>query len=144
MRKPCIRAAVVTAVIGGVIATATSPASALASVSVSGNCGYDQVCTAYAQSVPQVGTGSSVDVTCTAVTPYDVQATVVQCYILGNTGDVHWTPARVTTGRASTLVHTFDAWNLRSNVYRVCTGAGVFTTGGAYRDPANFACGSVV
>lgn len=127
----------------GLVAASAAPASAFASAA-GGNCGYgrNQVCVAYAQSVPQVGTGSDVTVSCTALTTQSVQATIVQCYIVGNNGDVHWTPAILTQGQASTLVHTFDAWDLTSNTYRVCTGAGIFN--GTYFGPSNFVCGSVV
>lgn len=138
-----IRIAAVALAGAGLVTTNATPASAFASAA-GGNCGYgrNQVCVAYAQSVVQVGTGTDVAVSCSAVTTQTVQATVVQCYIEGNNGDVHWTDAILTSGQVSTLEHTFDAWYLRSNTYRVCTGAGVFN--GTYHGPSNFVCGSVV
>lgn len=142
MLRSLSRISLVVAVGMTAVAVSAAPASAMASVSVTSNCGYGQWCTGYAQSVPQVGTGSSVQVSCTAVTPYTVQATVVQCYIEGNNGDVHWTDAVLTQGRVSTLTETFDAWSLRSNAYRICTGAGIFN--GTYYGPANFVCGAVI
>jgi hypothetical protein len=136
----------VAAVTAGSVTAAASPAAALASfsVSVSGNCGYQrsQLCSAYAQSVVGVGTGSSVTVSCTAASTRRVQATIVQCYIVGNSGDVHWAPAALTQGQVSTMAHTFDAWSLTSNAYRICTGAGVFDV--TYHGPSNFICGSVI
>lgn len=139
-----MRLGIVAVATGAVVAVAASPASALASASVGGNCGYNrsQACLAYAQSVPRVGTGTDVQVSCSAATTRTVQATIVQCYIRGNNGDVHYTPATLTQGQASTLTHTFDAWSLTSNTYQICTGAGVFN--GSYIAPSNFVCGSVI
>lgn len=117
------------------------PASALFSGGASANCGYwgTQVCSGFAQDVPGVGaSGSDVEVSCTATTPYFVQATVVQCYILGNNGDTHWTGAVLTQENASTLTARFPAWELSSRSYVVCVGAGIFD--GSYEAPSNFVC----
>lgn len=138
MRKPYIRAAVL-----AVLATAT-PASGFASAGATTSCGYQQACAAYAQSVPRIGTGTDVKVSCSAHTPYDVQTTGVQCYILGNSGDKHFTPTRWLEGETSTLEHTFGAWQLRSNTYRVCTGGGYIDTWGLVHNPTNFSCGEVI
>lgn len=142
MRK-FFRPAIVALGSAAAVGLTTSPAGAVVSAA-GGNCGYGQTCAAYAQSVPRVGTGSDVVVNCSAATPYTVQITVVQCYIRGNNGDVHWTSPQFTQGQASTLTATFGAWDLRSNVYQVCTGAGVVTTGGTYYGPTGFVCGAVV
>jgi hypothetical protein len=132
-----------------------APASAYVAVTATATCGYSQTCAGYAQDVPGAGTGADVAVSCTANTPYTlkanaqqafslhpVQATVVDCFIWGNSGDTHYIPGPVLTqGQASTTTYTFDAWYLSSRTYRVCVGAGYFGTDGSYREPANYTCG---
>ncbi len=121
-----------------------TPASAMAAISVTTSCGYSQTCEGYAQDVPNVGTGADVTVSCTVYTPFSVQATTVQCYILGNTGDVHYTPTKLTQGQASTTNYTFDSSSLTSRSYNICVGGGYFSNGGTNFAPTNFRCGSAV
>ncbi len=149
MRKLLLALAALPAASAVVVATAT-PSSAMASISVTASCGYGQTCSGYAQDVPQAGTGADVQVSCSAYTPTpfatisSAQATVVQCYIRGNNGDVHWTNAVLTQGDFSTLTDQFDAWDLTSRTYQVCVGAGYFDFGGNYHAPTNFACGATL
>lgn len=117
------------------------PASAIFSGGASASCGYGQTCSGAAQDVPGIGSsGTDVTVNCNAQTPYSVQATIVQCYIWGNTGDRHYTIPVYTQGQASSLTHTFDSWNLSSRSYILCVGAGYVSAGGVYRAPTNYAC----
>ncbi len=148
MRKSRIRTALgAVAAAPALLAFTASPASALASVSLApSNCGYwyDQTCAGYGQDVPGVGTsGTDVEASCTARTPYAVQATVVQCYIEGNNGDQHWTDPVLTQGQVSTLTWRFSAWDLSSRAYKVCVGAGYFDASG-YTPPGGFQCGTGV
>ena len=138
-------------VVGGLMTTPAmlvalaSPAAAMAAVQLApSNCGYSQTCAGYAQDVPGVGTGTDIEVSCTAAGTRDVQATIVRCYIQGNNGDIHYTNSVLTQGRASTLTYTFDAWNLSSRTYNVCVGAGYYSTGGTYFAPTGYKCGSAV
>ena len=130
--------------LGAMLVAAMSPAlpaSALFSGGATASCGYfdDQACSGFAQDVPGVGSaGTDVEVDCNATTPFSVQATVVQCYIQGNNGDIHWTGAVLTQGRASAMTHDFAAWELSSRSYVLCVGAGYFD--GTYNAPTNFVC----
>ncbi|MDQ1698632.1 MAG: hypothetical protein QOG34_495 [Frankiaceae bacterium] len=117
------------------------PASAVFSGGATATCGYwqEQQCSGFAQDVPGVGSaGSDVEVTCSATTPYVVQATVVQCFIWGNNGDTHYTTPTLTEGQASTQTYRFSSWELSSRSYIVCVGAGTFD--GTYNEPSNFVC----
>lgn len=127
-----------------VLVATAAPASATASVHLTAGCGYGQTCTGTAQDVPGRGTGADVAVSCSAYTPYEVQATIVQCFIKGNAGDVHYTPRKLTQGQASTLTHTFGAWSLTSRTYQICVGAGLYSTGGTHNAPTGFSCGAAV
>jgi hypothetical protein len=127
------------------LVTMAAPASAVVSASLTASCGYSQTCSGYAQDVPGVGaSGTDVQVSCSATTPYQVQATVVRCYIVGNNGDAHWAPATLTQGQASTMQHRFPAWSLTSRSYQVCVGAGYYSVGGTYFAPAGYVCGASV
>lgn len=137
-----LKAAVATLVGVGAL-VATSPAYAVFSGGATTACGYfGQSCSGFAQDRPGVGSaGDDVLVNCNAAeTSFTVQATVVNCYIKGNTGDVHYAVATVTQGQASTLEYDFPAITLTSRSYQLCVGAGYFATNGAYNAPAGYTC----
>jgi hypothetical protein len=123
-----------------------SPASAQIiglNVGATISCGWrgDQNCDGAGQIVPGIGLGGSqIAVTCTAVTPYDVQVTGVNCYIKGDqTGDVHWASAQWTQKLVSTTYATF-ASGLTSTSYKLCVGAGVIDNGGNTHGVGGFSC----
>jgi hypothetical protein len=146
LRKSQVKAAVAAAfAVPAVIIAVATPAGAVASAQLSpANCGYNHTCVGYAQDVVGVGTGTDVFVSCTAAGTASVQATIVRCYIKGNTGDIHYTNPVLTQGNASTLTHTFDAWSLQSRTYTICVGAGYYSNSGTYFAPTNYKCGSAV
>jgi hypothetical protein len=120
-----------------------TPVLALTSGGASASCGYAQSCSGAAQDVPGLGSsGTDVQVNCNATTPSRVQATIVRCYIRGNTGDVHYTNKILTQGQASVLKHRFSAWgdNLTSRSYILCVGAGYYSTSGALHDVTGYVC----
>ncbi len=120
-----------------------APASASTSV-YAGPCGYAQTCVAFAQTVPGLGTGSDVEVVCAAFTPYPAQSTDVRCYIVGNSGDVHYMPAAVSQGPFGVRTYTFESWYLTSTDYRVCAGAGYVGSDGTYHQPEGYRCGATL
>ena len=125
-----------------ILVAASTPASALVSAATA-SCGinWSQMCSGYEQDVPGLGTAATgVAVSCTAATPFLVDATIVQCYIRGSQGDEHWTPPKLTQGPVSTVVATFGASELRSRAYQVCVLAGYYN--GAYHEQDNATCGT--
>jgi|SwirhisoilCB2_FD_contig_71_2901444_length_1340_multi_7_in_0_out_0_2 hypothetical protein len=126
------------------IAMALTPASATAA-----DCGYSsgsqsQQCHGQAQSTPKVGTGQDVRAVCAAETPFNVQATIVSCEIIGTNNDTHWSGASVLNGPAAALTHTWPASELSSNSYQLCVYAGYISTTGVYHQQANPACGVTI
>ncbi|HVF06009.1 MAG TPA: hypothetical protein VNA20_14300 [Frankiaceae bacterium] len=128
-----------------------TPASAVTSGGAN-SCGYYlgsgwQQCAGVAQDIPGIGSaGTDVQVNCDAYSQAYVQATIVQCFILGNNGDKHYTPSVYTQGYASSLTYTFDSWahNLTSRTYQLCIQAG-YVSGDGYTFVArNPACGFTV
>ena len=121
---------------------ATSPAYAVFSGGATTACGYfGQSCSGAAQDKPGVGSaGDDVLVNCNADETFTVQATIVNCYIKGNLGDVHYATATVTQGEASALVYDFPGYLLKSRGYQLCVGAGYFATNGAYNGPTGYTC----
>lgn len=118
-------------------------------------CGYtqpggsaQQQCTGQAQSTITVGTGTDVRASCSAETPWVVQATIVSCEIKGKNGDNHWSGPTVIDGQAATLVHTWQASQLSSNSYQLCVFAGyvggTILNGGSINSPTNGVCGVTV
>lgn len=118
-----------------------APASALlgTNLAVTITCGYSQTCDGVGQAVP-IGTGSTnVAITCTAVTPYVVQATGVGCYLLGDFyGDRHYAPTQFTQGQTSSTTATFTG--LVAQSYRLCIGAGLITSSGTPRAVTGYQC----
>jgi hypothetical protein len=109
-------------------------------------CGFNQTCAGGGQLVP-IGLGSAtVEFSCSATTPFRVQATIVQCWIRHDAGgafvdqkDANVPAAAVTLqGNESETNGAYLSVPLES--YQVCIRAGYIALSGAIFPPSNSSC----
>lgn len=144
LRAMAILAAFVPLVIAaGPQASADTP---LVGSGANAGCGYGQTCAGGGQLVP-VGLGSAtVEFSCSATTPFRVQATIVQCWIRHNAGgafvdqkDANVPAAAVTLqGNESETNGAYLSVPLES--YEVCIRAGYVALNGDIFPPSNASC----